>query len=77
MEKDLEFLFAQYPNEKGFWMTSDGQFFTENNKQDAVNHGNTLEDKKIKLCAREEKGKGKKVTEKPAEEADNATDAAV
>jgi hypothetical protein len=51
MEKEIEEyiqqIFAQYPQEDGFWFTRDGLAFTEKNKQDAINHGKTLEDKRV------------------------------
>lgn len=44
-EEKLKLMFGQFPEEKGFWLTSDNQGFTESNKQNGLNHSKTLEDK--------------------------------
>lgn len=43
----LKILFAQHPNEAGFFVTSDNQAFTEKHKSDGLNHAKTLEDKSL------------------------------
>lgn len=51
--EQIQELFAQYPAIDTFHVTSDGQAFTQ--KQDAVNHASTLEDKAVKTVEREKK----------------------
>lgn len=46
-EEITKLLFGQYPEEKGFHMTSDNNAFTDKNKGDALNHAKTLTDKKV------------------------------
>lgn len=42
-----DYLFANYPNEKGFWLSSDNQAFTDKHKGDGLNHAKTLQDKEL------------------------------
>jgi len=46
-EEVTKHLFANYPNEAGFHLTSDNQAFTEKHRSDAINHAKTLEDKTV------------------------------
>jgi len=66
-KETLGILFAQYPDVEGFYLTSDNQAFSDKNKNDAVNHSKTLEDKKVDWCEKKPSKQNSDSSEKTTE----------
>ncbi len=61
----LEKLFAEYPDAKQFYLTSDLQAFTE--ETNAKNHAKTLENKEVELVKRPSNAKAEAKSESTTE----------